>query len=80
MNPKHFHTPITPASTRLRCPVCQEVVYSPAGIHPQCAVRQSDPPKPKNKPSKTTEVEALPPTASHQIAVGVGVDPTSSMG
>jgi hypothetical protein len=44
MNPKHFHTPV---STRLRCPVCHEAVYSRAGIHPQCAVRQSEPPKPK---------------------------------
>jgi hypothetical protein len=47
MNPKHFHTPL---STRARCPVCHEAVYSRAGIHPQCAVRQADPPKPKAKP------------------------------
>jgi hypothetical protein len=47
MNPKHFHTPV---SSRVRCPVCHEAVYSRAGIHPQCAVRQSEPPKPKSKP------------------------------
>jgi len=47
MNPKHFHTPV---STRVRCPVCHEAVYSRAGIHPQCAVRQSDPPRSKSKP------------------------------
>jgi hypothetical protein len=41
MNPKHFHTPI---STRLRCPVCHQPVYSRGGIHPQCAMRQSEPP------------------------------------
>jgi hypothetical protein len=46
MNPKHFHTPV---STRVRCPVCHETVYSRAGIHPQCAVRQADPPKPRGK-------------------------------
>jgi hypothetical protein len=44
MNPKHIHTPL---STRARCPVCREPVYSLAGVHPQCAVHQSDPPKGK---------------------------------
>jgi hypothetical protein len=44
MNPKHFHTPV---STRLRCPVCHQAVYSRGGIHPQCAMRQSEPPMPK---------------------------------
>lgn len=47
MNPKHFHTPV---STRARCPVCHEAVYSRGGIHPQCAVRQAEPPRPKGKP------------------------------
>jgi len=46
MNPKHFHTPL---STRARCPVCHEAVYSRAGIHPQCAVRQSEPPRSSTK-------------------------------
>ena len=46
MNPKHFHTPLP---TRVRCPVCREAVYSRAGIHPQCAVKQNEPPKPKEK-------------------------------
>jgi hypothetical protein len=46
MNPKHVHTPI---STRARCPVCHQSVYSRAGIHPQCAMRQADPPRPKPK-------------------------------
>ena len=54
MNPKHFHTPI---STRVRCPVCHEAVYSRAGIHPQCAVRQSDPPRPKSKPPGIVETD-----------------------
>ncbi len=44
MNPKHFHTPI---STRARCPVCQQPVYSKSGIHPQCAAKQAESPKPK---------------------------------
>ncbi len=49
MDPKFYPTPTTPASGRVRCPVCHETVYSRAGIHPQCAVRQADPPRPKAK-------------------------------
>ena len=48
MNPKAYRTPLN-ASTRPRCPVCREAVYSRSGIHPQCAVRQSDPPRAKAK-------------------------------
>jgi hypothetical protein len=44
MNLKHFHTPV---STRLRCPVSHQPVYSRGGIHPQCAMRQSEPVSPK---------------------------------
>lgn len=50
MTPRHYHNPPAEPSTRIRCPVCHQLVYSRAGIHPQCAVRQSDPPKPKPKP------------------------------
>ena len=46
MNPRHVHTPV---STRVRCPVCHHAVYSRGGIHPQCAVRQAEPPKPRTK-------------------------------
>ena len=49
MNPKSYQPQNNPSSNRVRCPVCHEAVYSRAGIHPQCAVRQSDPPKPKSK-------------------------------
>ncbi len=52
---KHDHPPLSPLSTRVRCPVCHEVVYSRAGIHPQCAVRQADPPRPKGKAAKVIE-------------------------
>jgi hypothetical protein len=51
MNPKHFHTPV---STRLRCPVCHQAVYSRGGIHPQCAMRQSEPPTAKIDKAKVT--------------------------
>lgn len=50
MTPRNYHTPPPSISNRVRCPVCHEAVYSRAGIHPQCAVRQSDPPKGKAKP------------------------------
>lgn len=34
--------PLIVESLHPRCPVCGEKSYSPAGIHPQCAVRQAD--------------------------------------
>jgi hypothetical protein len=42
MFPGYYHNPPRPVSTRVRCPVCQKEVYSRAGIHPQCAVKQSE--------------------------------------
>jgi hypothetical protein len=59
MNPKSYQPQNNPPSTRVRCPVCHEAVYSRAGIHPQCAVRQSEPPRTKNKPAQ--DVEAIDP-------------------
>lgn len=50
MNPKSHRTQVTLPPGRVRCPVCHEAVYSRAGIHPQCAVRQADPPKAKVQP------------------------------
>ena len=52
MTPRYYHTPPPPVSTRARCPVCHEAVYSRAGIHPQCAIRQYDPPKSKKGPRR----------------------------
>ena len=49
MEPMSYRNPAQPVSTRVRCPVCHEEVYSRAGIHPQCAARQCDPPRPKGK-------------------------------
>jgi hypothetical protein len=54
MNPRSYRTPIHPLQTHARCPVCQQAVYSRAGIHPQCAMRQSDPPKVKKVTPKVT--------------------------
>ena len=69
MNPKSYHTP-HPVSTRVRCPVCHQEVYSRAGIHPQCAVRQSDPPKPKNR-SKGASEPAIETVAAPPVPGGV---------
>ncbi len=52
MTTRYYHTPPPLASTRVRCPVCNQAVYSTGGIHPQCAVRQSDLPKPKPAPEQ----------------------------
>ncbi len=49
MTPKYYHTPLKPVSTRASCPVCHQTVYSRAGIHPQCAIVQCDPPKLRGK-------------------------------
>ncbi len=74
MNPKSFHTPV---STRVSCPVCHQTVYSRSGIHPQCAVRQSDPPRSKAKPpiapviAESADVEEVIASAStDSIAAG----------
>lgn len=42
INPRNSHSPL-PDDRRRRCPVCRQSVYSKAGIHPQCAIKQSDP-------------------------------------
>jgi hypothetical protein len=45
INPRNSHSPL-PDERRKRCPICRQAVYSPAGIHPQCAIKQADPWKP----------------------------------
>ena len=34
--------PLYVSTLRVPCPVCGHVSYSPAGIHPQCAMRAAD--------------------------------------
>ena len=46
---RYYHNPPRAVSTRARCPICNEAVYSRGGIHPQCAVRQSEPTRSKAK-------------------------------
>ena len=72
MNPKHFHTPI---SNRLRCPVCHQPVYSRGGIHPQCAMRQSEPAL--HEPEVPIEIVAEAPKVV--VAVPVATVPNMSI-
>jgi hypothetical protein len=48
MFPKYRHTPIFDSERKL-CAVCHQAVYSLAGIHPQCAVKQADALESKSK-------------------------------
>ena len=83
MNTRYYHTPLKVLSSRPSCPVCHESVYSKAGIHPQCAVFQSDPPRLRGKkkpasalvePAATVgdpgaaNVVSIPPTAERTAA------------
>ena len=71
MSGVYYHTPPKPVSTRVRCPVCHQEVYSRAGIHPQCAVHQSEPTIPKKpavvviNPAVGTSLASDRPPAVH---------------
>jgi len=67
MFPSYRHAPIVDPN-RKRCPVCNQSVYSLAGIHPQCAERQADPPKPKGK-AKGSSSQADTPARDKANAV-----------
>ena len=64
MTRKSYHVPPAPDSPRAKCPVCRQAVYSPAGIHPQCAVQASEPPRPKKVPDTVEGSPILPGTES----------------
>ena len=74
MNPKHFHTPV---STRLRCPVCHQPVYSRGGIHPQCAMRQSEPPMPRIDSDNETAADTEPHTVALLVEKPTAVKPAA---
>ena len=51
-------TPILGEQNRKICPVCGKRSYSAGGIHPQCAVQQSDAPRQKKlKQAKALEAK-----------------------
>ncbi len=56
MFPRYRHTPIFD-SQRKRCPICNQSVYSLAGIHPQCAIKLDEGPQSRNDPEPVTEAE-----------------------
>ena len=72
MKPRSYQKPSPLNPARARCPVCQEAVYSRSGIHPQCAVRQADPPRPKAKPPIPGGQAALETAPPVEVAAGVG--------
>ena len=68
MDKKHYHFPV---EARPVCPVCHKSVYSRGGIHPQCAMIQSEPPRPKKKPNDGT---AIPVAVDGAVAIPVAED------
>lgn len=80
MTSRYYHTPPPPISTRVRCPVCHEAVYSRAGIHPQCAVRLADPPRPKAKPPAAPAHAVRAAGAPEQAGAGVVTIPADPPG
>jgi hypothetical protein len=59
INPRNSHTPL-PDDRRKRCPICRQTVYSSAGIHPQCAIKQADPWRPASGTPAAPELEQQP--------------------
>ena len=76
MSGGYYHTPPKPISTRVKCPVCHQEVYSRAGIHPQCAVRQSEPPTP-NKRAVVVTGPAVGTELAPDRTPAAPADPTS---
>lgn len=66
INPRNSHSPL-PDDRRRRCPVCRQSVYSRAGIHPQCAIKQSDPLQPEDDALEGEEAVATAPVAKAPV-------------
>jgi len=65
INPRNSHTPL-PDDRRKRCPICRQTVYSAAGIHPQCAIKQADPWRPTTA-TPAPELEQQPEVVEAEI-------------
>jgi hypothetical protein len=74
MFPRYRHTPIFD-STRKRCPICNQSVYSLAGIHPQCAIKLDEGPQSRNNIEPGAEVEA--PVLVEALVPEVATKPAS---
>jgi hypothetical protein len=77
MNPKHYYTPTAAIPQRRRCPVCHQAVYSRAGIHPQCAMKQSEPFQPAGK-KHAPAPHAVPVAVAAPGADVIEVAPTTT--
>ncbi len=66
--PKYRHSPIID-SERKRCPVCNQAVYSLAGIHPQCAIKRAVALESSSKSaaSKSDSVETIEPVRQEVV-------------
>jgi len=69
-NPKQDPPPV---AHRVPCPVCRKAVYSLAGIHPQCAMSQIEPPKPEGM--KRAGPDPIDRIAVETAEAGTGDDP-----
>lgn len=78
MNTRYYHTPLKAVSSRPTCPVCNESVYSRAGIHPQCAVVQSDPPKLRGKKKADSGEVDQAMTPPEQVAAKIVLTPPAT--
>lgn len=71
INPRNSHAPL-PDEKRKRCPICRQTVYSSAGIHPQCAIKQADPwlpESPTEEPGAEMETKVEVKSAKRSPAV-----------
>jgi hypothetical protein len=75
----HYHTPPPRVSIRVRCPACHEEVYSRAGIHPQCAARESDPHKVKKQGQKSPSVVEPVSAPAEAVVAAVILEPPAPM-
>ena len=60
--------PLIPTPSRSRCPVCGEISYSRAGVHPQCSVRKED-----QQRTKRSKREALAAKQEKAVSPTSGV-------
>jgi hypothetical protein len=65
---KYRHTPIADPDRKL-CPVCHQSVYSLAGIHPQCAIKQAVALEllSKNAASRSDSIATIKPAGQQAI-------------
>jgi hypothetical protein len=62
--------PPLPARTHNRCPVCDEISYSRAGVHPQCSARRAD-----QERKKRIKLEDLSAEAKNTATPASGASP-----